>query len=207
MTLNPGIVVRINTKVVAAVSSEHLNIISVRLSGDVLSSEIATLSVTGGYYGEPETRHLLWVVDQEISEQDEVEIQFQALSSNSHPGQTIEEVYPEPDLPTDDHPQSMVELAEFLRDEPPMRNGFDLYVSTSGNATQKFEVRPPNYSFSALAMWNWRSEDSAKFSVSSSSLQDLAMQQSGTTYLRGRIGLHQSMHIRIASCGDAVPVR
>src|SRR5579875_2279984 len=102
MTLYPGLIVRINGRVIASVSSENLNIISVRIHGDVLSPEIAILDVTGGYYGGPDgTRHLLWVNEHEISEQDEIEVQFQDIAANSHAGRTIEELYPEASDPTD----------------------------------------------------------------------------------------------------------
>jgi hypothetical protein len=199
MNLHPGLVVRVNQEVVAAVSSENFNIVSVRIGGDVLSSEIATLDVTGGYYGETETRHLLWVTDREISEQDEIEIQFQELAENSHMGKTIEELYPEPMAPADGEPEGIAEIAKRMQDEPRVRKGFDLCVDAGDDPPQIFKVREPDHSFFISAMWTWKSMESAKFSVSSSTLQDIVDRKPGTDYLRRRLGSGQSVRVRILS--------
>jgi hypothetical protein len=203
MTLYPGLIVRINKKVIASVCSENLNIISVRVGGDVISSEVATLDVTGGYYGAPEeTRHLLWVTDHEILEQDEVEIEFLQFSENSHMGKTIEETFPEAIDEAKEQPQDINDLAEFLHKQPSVRKGFDICVRVGDAKEQVFEVREPNYLFSISAMWDWKSLDSAKLWVSSSTIQSIVTRQSGTSYLRQRMGTGQSVRIRIRSNGE-----
>ena len=200
MSLHPGLVVRVNKVVVAAVSSEDLNILSVRIHGDVLAPEIAAIDVTGGYYGDPEeTRHLLWVTEHEISELDEVEIQFQDVPASSHAGKTIEEAFPEESAPADGQPLDIEELAEYLRGQPRLRDGFDLHVRVSDVEPQVFRIRDPDYSFFVSTMWNWQSMDSAKLSVSSNSIQNIAEQKSGTSHLRRRLGCGQSIHVRIVS--------
>lgn len=200
MKLHPGLIVRVNKEIVASVSSEHLNIISVRLHGDVLSSEAATLDVSGGYYGEPEaTRHLLWVFDHEISEQDEIEIQFQEIATNSHDGKTIDEIHPEPSVPANGEPEDIVELAKYLQGQSRVRDGFDLYVGVGDAESQVFKIREPEYSFFVSVMWLWKSTDSARFSVSSTTIQSIAEKKSGADYLRGRLSHGQSIHVRVGS--------
>jgi hypothetical protein len=199
MKLHPGLVVRINKKVVASVSSEDLNIIAVRIQGDVLSQEVATLHVTGGYYGEPETRHLLWVDDHEISEQDEIEIQFQEVVENSHLGKTIEELHPESAVSGGGEPVDMAELAKELEAQPRVRSSFDLHVCASGAEPQIFKVREPDYSFFVSVMWTWKSMDSVKLGISSTTIQDIVDRKPGTDYLRGRLGRGHSVRVRIAS--------
>lgn len=200
MRLHPGLVVRVNNEVVAAVSSENLNILSVRIHGDVLSSEIAALDVTGGYYGDPEeTKHLIWVNDHELSELDEVEIKFQDITASSHAGKTIEEIYPEEDAPAEEHPLDIAELAGFLRDQPRLRNGFDLHVRISDADPQVFSMKDPGHSFFVSIMWDWKSVDSAKLSISSTTFQNIAERKSGADYLRRRLGGGQSVHVRIVS--------
>lgn len=200
MKLHPGLVVRVNNEVVAAVSSENFNILSIRIHGDVLSPEIAVLDVTGGYYGGPEeTKHLIWVNDKELSELDEVEIQFQDIPASSHAGKTIKEIYPEDDASADKHPLDIAELAGFLRGQPRLRNGFDLHVRVSDADPQIFSVRDPDHSFFISAMWDWKSIDSAKLSVSSTTIQNIAEQKSGANYLRRRLRGSQSVHVRIVS--------
>jgi len=200
MRLHPGLVVRVNNEVVAAVSSENFNILSVRIHGDVLSPEIAVLDVTGGYYGGPEeTKHLIWVNDHELSELDEVEIQFQDIPASSHVGKTIKEIYPQEEASVDEHPLEIAELAGALREEPRLRNGFDLHVRVSDTDPQVFSVRDPDHSFFVSIMWDWKSIDSAKFSVSSTTIQNIAEQKSGTNYLRRRLRVSQSVCVRIVS--------
>jgi hypothetical protein len=199
MKLHPGLVVRINEKVVASVSSENLNIIAVRIHGDVLSQEIAALDVTGGYYGEPETRHMLWVADHEISEQDEIEIQFLEVVENSHIGKTIEELHPESPVSEGNELIDMAELAKELEEEPRVRSGFDLHVCASGAEPQVFKVREPDYSFFVSVMWTWESMDSAKLGISSTTIQGIVDRKRGTEYLRGRLGRGHSIRVRVAS--------
>ena len=202
MTLYPGLIVRVNKKVIASVCAANLNIISVRIGGDVISNEVATLDVTGGYYGDPEeTRHLLWVTDHEVLEHDEVEIEFVQFSENSHVGKTIEEVFPDAIDQTKEQLQDINDLAEFLHQQPSVRKGFDVCVRVGDAEEQVFEVREPNYLFSISAMWDWKSLDSAKFWVSSSTIQSIVTKQSGTSYLRQRMSSGQLVRIRIRSTG------
>jgi len=200
MKLFPGIIVRKNAEIVASVSSENLNIISVRLHGDTVSPEVATLDVTGGYYGEPdETRHLLWVVEQEISERDEIEIQFKEVAASSHRGKSIEEVFPEEKSQENAEPQDIVELAKWLADKPRLRNGFELFVGLPDAEPKVLKVRDPEYSFFVSVMWDWKSTNSAKVRVSSATIQSIADQQPGTTYLRDRLNEGQSIYVRIGT--------
>jgi hypothetical protein len=200
MKLQPGLVVLVNKAVVAAVSSENLNILSVRIHGDVLSPEVGVLDVTGGYYGDPEeTKHLLWVTEHEISELDEIDIQFQDIPVSSHVGRTIEEVYPEANAPVDGQPLDVKELAEHLQEKSRLRSGFDLHVRVSDAEPQVFRMKDPDYSFFISIIWDWKSVDSAKLSVSSTTIQNIAWQKPGTSYLRQRLGLGQSVNIRIFS--------
>ena len=198
MKLHPGLVVRINNVVAAAVSSENLNVLSVRIHGDVISPETAILDVTGGYYGGPEgAKHLIWVHDRELSASDEVEVQFQDIAASSHAGKTIEEIYPEADAPADDQPLDVAELAGYLRDQPRLRSGFDLHVRVSEAGQQVFSTGGQDHSFFVSVMWDWKSIDSAKLSVSSTTIQNIAEQKPGAQYLRGRLGSGQSVYIRI----------
>ncbi|WP_281851815.1 hypothetical protein [Dyella sp. GSA-30] len=191
---------RVNNEVVAALSSENFNILSVRIHGDVLSPEIAVLDVTGGYYGDPEeTKHLIWVNDHELSELDEVEIQFQDIPTSSHAGKTIKEIYPEEDASVDDNPLDIAELADLLREQPRLRNGFDLHVRVSDADPQIFSVKDPDHSFFVSIMWDWKSIDSVKLSVSSTTIQNIAEQKSGTDYLRRRLRGGESVHVSIVS--------
>ncbi|NII73980.1 hypothetical protein FHW84_002565 [Dyella sp. SG562] len=198
MKLHPGLVIRINNVVAAAVSSENFNILSVRIQGDVISPEIAILDVTGGYYGDPgETKHLIWVHNRELSASDEVEIQFQDIAASSYAGKAIEEIYPKEDAPTDGQPLDMAELAGYLREQPRLRRGFDLHVRVSEADPQIFSTRGQDYSFFVSIMWDWKSIDSAKLSVTSTTIQNVVEQKPGTQYLRRRLGSGQSVHIRI----------
>jgi hypothetical protein len=198
MKLHPGLVVRVNNEVVAAVSSENFNLLSARIHGDVLSPEIALLDVTGGYYGNSEeTKHLIWVNDHELSEMDEVEIQFQNIIASSHAGKTIEDLYPEEYAPANNSPLDIAELAGVLREQPHLRNGFDLHVQVSDAEPQMFSMRDPDHSFFASIMWDWKSADSARMSISSNTIQNIAEQKPGADYVRRRLRSGQSIRIRI----------
>jgi hypothetical protein len=200
MNLHPGLIVRVNGKAAAAISSEGLNIISVRIQGDVLSPEIATLNATGGYYGAPEeTQHLLWIVDHVLSVEDDIQVEFQESVANSHAGKTIGEVYPELSRLECGEPEDIGELAKHLKTQPPKRSGFRLQVSTTGMERQLIEVRAPQYSFFVSFMWQWTNANSAKFNVSSSTIQDIAEQKAGTNHLRKRLQYGQSVSVRVGT--------
>lgn len=198
MSLHPGLVVRINQEVVAAVSSADRNILNVRVHGDVLGPELATLHVMGGYYGDAEeTRHLIWVDEREISADDEIEIRFQDLAEDSHPGMTIAELYPEDSAPVDGEPLDMAGLAEELRKKPQLRDGFDLHVRVADAEPQVFRVSDPDYSFGVHVMWDWKSQDAARLSISSTSLEQIVERKAGMRHMRERLGPGQSVRLRI----------
>ena len=46
-----GFAVKINGTILVSVSNEGLNILNVRLSGDIHGPELAAIEVIGGYYG------------------------------------------------------------------------------------------------------------------------------------------------------------
>ena len=198
MSLHPGLVVRINHEVVAAVSSAERNILTIRIHGDVLSPEVASLNVAGGYYGDPgETRHLIWVDDRALLASEEIEIQFQDLAEDSHAGKTIDDLYPEASAPMDGDPPDMAELAEQLQDLPRSWDGFDLHVRVAEAEPQVFRVDEPNHSFGVYVMWDWKSQDVARLTISSTSLEEMAERKAGTRHLRERMGPGQSVRLRI----------
>ena len=92
-----GLIVAINGKPIASVSVNGLNILTAQVHGDVLGEELAALDVYGGLYGQGDAdKHLIWVSDQSVSAEDEVEIKFVENVSTSYRGRTIEELHPEP---------------------------------------------------------------------------------------------------------------
>jgi len=200
MEHHPGLIVRVNGKTVACVSSENLNIIAAHIHGDVLSTEIATIDVTGGFYGEPEeTRHLTWIPDLEVTEADEIEIGFQDVPENSHNGKTLQELFPEPIEPGPEERLTLQELAKQLEEQPRIRDSMKLAVALGSDAPRFYEVTAPEYSFSVSVMWDWKSNDDAKLWVSGASIQSIAEQRPGQTYLRTRLEKGQFVRVRIGT--------
>jgi hypothetical protein len=194
-----GFQVTINGKQLAAVSNDGLNIIAVQVHGDVIGEELASVDIFGGNYGNGEAdKHLIWISDYEISNNDEVEIVFVEQVSTSYPGITIEELHPD-DGVQDKPRQSIEDIFEELATRPKLRekHTFEL-TSPDGDVILK-STSNDDYSFHFSAMWRWIKADAARISLTSNTLERIAKREDGSNHATLNLRFGQKVKLRVGS--------
>ena len=193
----PGFVVSLNGQELVAVSSEGRNILTVRLHGDVVGEEMASLDVTGGYYGEgSENSHLIWLNAVEISENDEVSVSFEANVATSQAGKTIGELHPEE--PEKMGPwQSMEQIFEDLAQQHRVREKFAFELEYSSGAVKRCETKPGEFSFGFDVMWQWLKPEIAKIWLTSNTLESIRDREGGTEHVRVQMRYGESVKVRV----------
>ena len=194
-----GLMVAINGKSLASVSDDGLNIIAVQIHGDVVGEELAVVEVFGGLYGQGAAdKHLIWIADHEISQDDEVEITFVEEISTSHEGKTIEELHPESSSSAESG-QSMHDLYEELSALPKVRERFTFNLVAPNGEMMRTRTGPDDYSFHLSAMWRWIKPTEARVSLTSNTLEKISKQEDGLDHAAFALQFGQSMKLRIGT--------
>ena len=90
-----GLRIALDGQLLLTLAAEGRNVLAVQVQGDRVGPEFASISATGGCYGEGENdHHLIWLNDLQIAPGAEVEIAFMKDAVTSRRGKTIDELYP-----------------------------------------------------------------------------------------------------------------
>jgi hypothetical protein len=195
----PGFVVSLNGKRTVAVSTEGLNVLAVRVHGDLTGPEFAFINVSGGYYGDEENKkHLIWVSEREIYSGDEVDVEFQKETSTSAPGKTIEELYPDDETKMGPW-QSVEEVFKDLAKKPIVREEFSFRVVPPSGEVINASTEENDHSFGFSILWDWTHPDIAHVSLNSNSLESIENTQGGTKHARFRLQFGECVNLRVSA--------
>ena len=193
----PGLAISLNGTELVTVSSDGLNILSVRVAGDRITPEFATLDVTGGLYGEEEDqKHLIWEPDRVISPGDEIAVTLLENATTSRPGKTIEELYPE-DREPDGPWQPIEQVFQDLAQRPVVREGFNFAVTPPSCRSIRAETLPNDHSFGFSVTWVWLHPERVRVSLSSNTLDGIAKREGGSTHAEFRLQYGQRVLFRV----------
>jgi hypothetical protein len=193
----PGFSISLNGRNVAVVSTQGLNLLSVRIHGDVVGPEFAALDVSGGNYGEgQENVSLTWVAEQALHPGDQVSITLLDAATSSHAGKTIDELYPEDEQPMGPWPS--MELAfQQLATMPKVRTGFRFEVVSSQGDAIRSQTAPNDHLFAFSVLWNWLHPERARVSLSSNSLEQVEKREGGHDHTEFMLQCGQSVSLRV----------
>jgi len=194
-----GFRVSVNSKEVAAVSTDDLNILSVQIHGDVIGDELAELQVFGGNYnGEETDTHLIWIDGFELHENDEVEVILHESIKSSCRGKTIDELHPETEvLPKEN--QTIDELFKDLSDKPKKRDGFSIKLHPSSGEPVIYKTSTDDFSFIFSVMWKWLHPEKASVWLTSNTLEGIKERKSGTNHARLSLQYEQGIKLNVGT--------
>lgn len=170
----PALSVSIDGVTLATVSTDGFDVMSVRASGTRIDDSLATLDLSGGSYPEiGESTYLTWINDVPLEIGQVVTVTFLEAASSSHPGKTIEELFPDepPSTQTDFKPKA--EMFAELRAMPVLRDRFFFQLDSSPGTTFTGETAPDAHGFSFTVLWNSSNPERARVSLHSYTLSDL----------------------------------
>lgn len=193
----PGLAVTVNGREIATVSTEGYNLLNVRVAGDLVSDEFASLDVSGGLYGEGEkSQHLTWVNLMPLGPGDEIAVTFLQEATTSHSGRTLEELFPDDEQPMGPW-EPLEKIFEDLAKEPKVRDQFEFVITPPDGDPIRTTTRPGDHSFGFSVGWAWTSPDRARVSLSSASLEQIAKRIAGTDLAQFKLQMGQGVKLRV----------
>lgn len=193
----PGLAITLNGAELVTISSEGLNILSVRVFGDRITPEFANLDVSGGLYGEEkDQKHLIWEPDRVISPGDEIAVTLLKNTTTSRPGKTIEELYPE-EIESHGPCQPIEQVFQDLARRPIVRERFTFIVTPPSGQSIRAETLPNDHSFGFSVTWVWLHPERARVSLSSNTLEGIAKREGGSNHAELRLQYGQRVQFRV----------
>ena len=193
----PGLAISLNGNHVATVSTEGLNVVGVRIHGDVIGPEFATIDVSGGLYEEGrEGKHFIWIEQRKIAAGDEVEVTLLESAVTSPPGRTIEELYPENERPTGPA-QSVEQVYLDLLKRPRIRESFIFQVVPPTGEPISARTSQGDHSFGFSVMWDWLHPERVRVSLSSNSLENIVKRTGGTDHANFFLQYGEGVKLRV----------
>lgn len=173
----PSLRVSLNGQCLAEVDVAGLDVLNVRVSGARVDGDLAEVHMSGAAFptdAAPTT--LFWFDDPVVlNEGDRVEVSFNAVGSTSHPGKTINELFPGK---AEAHEKVNVldllpQVIQELRAEPYVREGYRFAVEPPG--TQRYEgtTGEGDHGFGFSVLWNSHRPERASVSFHTYVLDDL----------------------------------
>ncbi len=158
----------------ATVSCDGYNVLSVHVSGTRINEELATIQVSGGIYPEGgESTHLIWAADIELKPHQEVTIQFLEQADTSHPGKTIDELYPdEPPCEQEDFTPTPEMFAK-LKNMHTYRDDFKFSLESSQGSLTRVETTQEDHGFAFSVVWDSFRPKHASMSLYSYTIQSM----------------------------------
>ena len=180
----PGFSVLLNEKHLVTIATDQLNVVSVRVHGDCVSPELADLQIDGGIYGDAiNTKHLIWLSEQEIVEGDEVTVNFHEHVENFDRGKTVDELYPNKDRGSRGS-ESVEDIFREIALMPKTRESFSFDLETASGEKIRAKTEPEDHGFGFTVLWNWLHPDVAMVSLTSHSLAGVLNQENGSEYAK-----------------------
>jgi hypothetical protein len=168
----PALSISIDDTPLATVSTDGYDVVSVRVSGSRIDDNLADLDVTGGTHSEDgESTYLIWVDSAAVQPGQIIAVSFLEHAITSHPGKTIDELFPDKEQPeiTDFRPTP--EMFTEFRARLTVRDGFSFrFQSSSGTA---FDGQTTDHGFAFTVLWDSFHPERARLSLHSYTLESL----------------------------------
>lgn len=195
-----GLKFLVNDQELASVSNNNRNILTAYVSGDLIGPELATASMIGGYYGEPEeTVHRIWLDDYEIKESDVIEIQFLDSVSTLGSGMSIEEHAALHANDEDAEESNSDNMYSWLAKQPKVRELFLFELEMPSKELMKSKTSKDDFSFHFSVMWKWTKPEVASVHLSSTSLEKMERKLAGKTHSKINLVPGQGVKFRVST--------
>lgn len=179
--------VSVDRNVLAVVSTAERDIVSVRVGGERVGEDFATLSVTGGIYDrDGVTDHRIWVDERVLVTGQHVEVSFAAEDVETGPGTTFASTpFPSGEAGSADVAAIFAEV----RDLPQLRSRYVLRVESSSGVSSQCVTTPDEHGFGMSVLWNCLHPERASVSVHAYTLDGLENGKPGRDFVREKLEL------------------
>lgn len=170
----PALDVSLDGVRIATVNMDGLDVVSVNVGGTQVDDELASLNVSGGSYpegGQPNS--LTWVCDVPLRAGQCVTVAFLEKAASSHPGKTIEELFPDEPAVTQTDFTVTAEIFRELRAKPKLHQRFPLRLAVSSGTSFVGMTAANEHGFGFTVLWNSFHPEQARVSLHSYTLDSL----------------------------------
>jgi hypothetical protein len=197
----PAISVSLNGQLLASVATDGYDVISVHVHGIRTDSEFATLDMSGGSYPEgQESTYLTWVNSTLLAPGDSVEVRFTESGQTSHPGKTIDELFP--DEPGDSERKDFKATPEIfteLRAKPQLRGGYGFSLALPSGSLYEGRTNDAEHGFGFSVVWNSHRPERANVSLHSYTIDSMEHQQPMRDHAREYIAPANTVRLQVAA--------
>ena len=194
----PSFTISRQGKPLARVNTDRLELLSIHVSGTRISDEFACIETHGGVYsGEGEQKHLIWINSEPLQPGETVKVDFSMEGETSHPGRSIEELYPdEPSEGRSDFKSGEDSFGE-VRERAQVRGCHRFEVQLPSGEIRQFESLPEEHGFGFLIVWHSSEPERARMSLNTYTLEGLERREAGNDHVRQSLVPGTTVAIRV----------
>lgn len=196
----PALSVSIDGNHIATVCTDGYDVLSVRISGTRIDENLAELEVAGGSFPEDgESNYLTWVNALPVQLGQSVSISFFENATSSHPGKTIEELFPDEKPPETSNFKPTSEIFNELRAMPILRDRFSFHLESSAGTKFVGQTTPEEHGFGFTVLWNAGHPERAQISLHSYTLDNLETRGPMNDHLKERIHYGEGIRFELVA--------
>ena len=196
----PALAVLLNGEHIVTVAADGMDLVDVRVSGDLLGPEPAIVDVTGGTMGEGSDHlYLTWVSRRALAAGDSLEVTFLPEGVTSSPGKTVDELYPEMSGSPPPAFQPIEEVVRELIARPKHFESIAVSLRAPDGTMTKVRTKQPEYGFAFSMSWASHRADKVRVSLHTYTLQSLLDRANGTYHADYKLGQGQTVAFNVGA--------
>ncbi len=190
----PSLCVALDDVVLATVRCEEYEVVSVRFGGTGVDEALATLDMSAGRFPESgPSVYLTWIHDVELRPGQVVKVSLLTDQPTSHPGKTIEELFPDAPPPSPPEAPDLATVFAELRQQARKWPGFSFSATLPDGKTYAGQTTAEEHGFGFSVLWNWKQPERASFSLHTYTIDSVEKREPGKDHVRGHLQLGQTV--------------
>ena len=201
----PALSVKLNGEFLVRVATDGLDVFDVGVSGDLLGPEHATLRVSGGSFpeGQP-SLYLLWENERTLVPGDTIEVAFLAEGNTSHPGKTIDQLYPDEEESPSEPLAPAEEVVRELKQRPKAFASLAFeFIGPDGSSVLS-KTSPEEHGFAFSVLWNSQRPERARASAHTYSLDSLMTKEKGKYHGEAKLSFGERAAFKVLAPNSTV---
>jgi len=195
----PSLTVTLDGNALATVCCDGFDVVTVRVTSTRIDEDFSNLGVTAGSYpDEGESTYLTWVNELPLRPGQQVGVTLSQEGVTSHPGKTIEELFPDEELAkTPDDLTPTHEVFEELRRRPNLRDSYALRYNSTLGTSYAGRTSPEKHGFAFTVLWNSHRPERVSVSLYSFTIDSVEQRAPGHDYAREHLQIGQSVTVAV----------
>jgi len=179
----PAISITVDHIVLATISTQNYDMITVRVNGGAVDDEFLVLEAAASKHPkEGESTYHLFIPAFVLRPGQQVKVAMLENGENSHRGKTITEVFPDAESRSDDDVGPINTIVEKREDRPRRREKYAFSIESSSGVRVVGDTVPQMHIFALSAVWHAWTPDSTRVSMYSRTIDGLEQNTAKKTY-------------------------